>query len=1026
MVKRVTYIIGLLLIILVRIINLSAQPVEYNHPELNWLTIETDHFQVHYHKGAERTASLVAKIAEEIYPPITSLYLYEPNGKIHFIIRDHDDYSNGATYYYDNKIEIWATPMDFVLRGNHNWLRNVVTHEFTHMISLGAARKITQKIPALYFQYMGYEPEKNPYVLYGFPNRILSYPIAMTTVPNWLAEGVAQYQLAKLNYDNWDSHRDMILRTSVLDDEMLNYREMGVFGKNSLNNEKVYNHGFALVKYIADTYGVEDLRRVFREMQSPLHYTVNGALNKVLGKNERKLYKEWKSYLETMYNYRLTTIKNHLSTGKIIEEQGFANLFPLWSPDAKKFAFVSNRGHDYLSQSSLYIYDIVTGKTEKIKGGVTSSISWSPDGEKIIYSRKSKPNKYGSHFDDIYMYDLKKKKERPITRNFRAQNPDWSPNGQKLLFVTTKDGTQNIAVLDLKTKKLNHLTQFKEGQQIFAPRWSPNGQVIVFSYTRGEGRQVGLITADGKTLKVLLADNNDARDPIFAPNGKEVYFSWDHTGIFNIYSIDITNKETKQLTNVFGGAFMPSVNKAGQLLYSDFNSRGYKIALMERPIPIEESQTEYLAYSQPNLQLASGDNNDIALINRGISEQTINYNDADVPRYEAKPYGLTYGNLAFLPRVMIDYGTTKLGTYLYSSDVLNKYDIFAGFAMNRDWDYDIFGLVNYRKFRPTLFLEVYNRVLHHSEMDNNFYPFGADTTANPPDTTLINFKYNLTEVDAGLEFKLNDEQSLRPAFIYSRYRGNYHPDYTYPNGQEYPSTGYTYYIGKAIQLGWNYQKLMPSATSDINPALGRIISIKYSQEFNKFIKDFTISDYGTWVEVFDNYNYGKLELEWKEYIPLFNNGRHAINFNLQAGWIDRPVHDFFNFYAGGLVGLRGYPFYSIEGGKMIVTRTLYRFPIFNNMHLRLFHILFDKLYLGPFFDYGNAFNEDALDFSKFKKTAGVEVRLDLFSFYNFPTKIFFNAAYGFDEFTKKETDNTLLNYGKEWRYYLGISFGYFD
>ncbi len=992
--------------------------VEYNHPELNWLTIETDHFQVHYHKGAERTAALTAKIAEEIYWPITSLYLYEPDGKIHFVIRDHDDFSNGITYYYDNKIEIWASPMDFVLRGNHNWLRNVITHEFTHMISLGAARKITRKIPALYFQYMDYEPEKNPYVLYGFPNRIVSYPLAMTTVPNWLAEGVAQYQLAKLNYDNWDSHRDMILRTAVLEDELLNYREMGVFGKNSLNNEKVYNHGFALVKYIADTYGVEALRRIFREMRSPLHFTINGALKKVLGKSERQLYKEWRSYLEGMYGFRLNSIKNYVRSGKIIEKKGFANLFPIWSSDVKKYAFVSNRGHDYLSQSSLYIHDIIAGKTERIKGGISSSVSWSPDGQKIVYARKSKPNKYGSHFDDIFMYDLKKKKERPITRNFRAQNPDWSHDGQRLLFVTTKDGTQNIAVFDLNTKKLNQLTQFKEGQQIFTPRWSPNGQVIVFSYTKGEGRQISIITADGERLKVLLADGNDARDPVFTQNGKEIYFSWDRTGIFNIYSLNISSKEKKQLTNVIGGAFMPSVNKFGQLLYSDFNSQGYRIALMEKPVPIEEQQAEYLAYIHSSIQLVSGDNKDIALINRGISERTIHYNDAEVPQYETRPYSLTYGNLAFLPRVMIDYGTTKIGTYLYSSDILNKYDIFAGFAMNRDWDYDLFGMINYRKFRPTLFLEVYNKVLHHEEMDD--FPLTETDTVY----TNLKFRYDLTEVDLGLEFKLNDEHSLRPTFIYNRYNARYQPEYKY-QGQDFPAIKYTYYIGRTLQLAWNYLNFVPSASSEINPAYGRMVSIKYSREFNKFIKDFAITDYGTWVEVFDNYNYGKFELEWKEYLALINNGRHALNFHLQAGWIDRPIHEFFNFYAGGLVGLRGYPFYSIEGRKMIVARTAYRFPIFNNMNVRLFHIQFDKLYLGAFFDYGNAFDEDALELSDFKKTAGFELRLDLFSFYNFPTKIFFNAAYGLDEHIKYESDRK-LTYGKEWRYYLGISFGYFD
>jgi len=1000
-------------------INLSAQPVEYNHPELEWLTIETDHFQVHYHKGAERTAALVAKIAEEIYLPITSLYLYEPDGKIHFIIRDHDDYSNGGAYYYDNKIEIWATPMDFVLRGSHNWLRNVVTHEFTHIISLGAARKLPRSIPAFYFQYIEYEPEKNPYVIYGFPNRIVSYPLAMTIIPNWLAEGVAQLQLAKLNYDNWDSHRDMILRTSVLEGNLLNHKEMGVFGKNSLNNEKVYNHGFALVRYIADTYGVEAVRRLFQEMRRPWNMTINSALKSVIGINEKQLYEEWKSYLEKMYGYRVSTIKDNLITGKIAEEKGIANLFPIWSPDGNKFAFVSNRGSDYLSQSSLYIHNTITGITKRIKGGISSSISWSPDGSKIVYSRKSKPNKHGSHFYDIYMYDLNKRKEQALTRNFRAQSPDWSPDGKKLIMVTTKDGTQNIAVFDLKTKKLNYLTRFNEGQQIFMPRWSPDGQVIVFSFTKGVGRELGLITADGEKLEVLLSDDADARDPAFAPNGKEVYFSWDQTGIFNIYSIDIVNKKISQLTNVIGGAFMPSINNEGKLLYSDFYSQGYRISLIDQPSPVDKKKSEYLAYTHQNVQLASGDNRDIALINRSISEQSIHYNDTDLPQYLSEPYGMTYSKLTFLPRVMFEYGTTKIGTYFYSSDVINKYDIFGGFVMNSKWDYDIYGNINYRKFRPTLFLEVFNRVLHHDEM--------GDLPLTETDTvyTKLKLKYDLAEIDLGMDFKLNDEQSLRPVFIYSRYRARYQPEYKI-QGQEIPAIKYTYFTGKTLQLAWNYHNVAPSSTSDINPAFGRIISLKYSQEFNKFISDFKLTDFGTYAEVFDDYNYGKLELDWKEYIGLFQNGRHAVNLHFQAGWINRPVHEFFNFYGGGLVGLRGYPYYSIEGRKLLIGRATYRFPIFNNMNFRLFNLHFDKFYISLFYDYGNAFDEDAIDFSKFKQNAGVEFRLNLFSFYNFPTKIFFNTAYGFDRFTKVEDENILLIYGKEWRYYVGITFGYFD
>ena len=39
---------------------------EFYHPELEWRSIETEHFFVHYHSGTERTAHLVAKIAEDV------------------------------------------------------------------------------------------------------------------------------------------------------------------------------------------------------------------------------------------------------------------------------------------------------------------------------------------------------------------------------------------------------------------------------------------------------------------------------------------------------------------------------------------------------------------------------------------------------------------------------------------------------------------------------------------------------------------------------------------------------------------------------------------------------------------------------------------------------------------------------------------------------------------------------------------------------------------------------------------------
>ena len=70
------------------------------HPDLNWKTIETAHFYVHFHEGTERTANTTAKIAEEIYGPITTLYGFEPDDKTSLIISDVSDIANGATDFF--------------------------------------------------------------------------------------------------------------------------------------------------------------------------------------------------------------------------------------------------------------------------------------------------------------------------------------------------------------------------------------------------------------------------------------------------------------------------------------------------------------------------------------------------------------------------------------------------------------------------------------------------------------------------------------------------------------------------------------------------------------------------------------------------------------------------------------------------------------------------------------------------------------------------------------------------------------
>ena len=54
----------------------------------------------------------------------------------------------------------------------------------------------------------------------------------------------AQYEASRLGSDRWDSHRDMMLRTAMLDSGLVPYEEFGIFTGPGINFEKVYNQAF--------------------------------------------------------------------------------------------------------------------------------------------------------------------------------------------------------------------------------------------------------------------------------------------------------------------------------------------------------------------------------------------------------------------------------------------------------------------------------------------------------------------------------------------------------------------------------------------------------------------------------------------------------------------------------------------------------------------------------------------------------------------------------------------------------------
>lgn len=741
--------ISLLLLVLSAMSPMAAAQTDvrfYEYPQnhLDWYTIESKHFLVHFQEGNSRSAQVTSRIAEEIFVPITNLYQHQPEEKVNIILKDREDYSNGAAYFFDNKIDIWLPALDSPLRGTHNWLRNVITHEFVHIVQIQKGMKRSRKIPAFYLQWLSYEDVRRPDVLYGFPNGLITMPFATVNVPAWLAEGTAQYQTAGLFYETWDSHRDMILRTRILSDNYFSLDEMATFSsKTSLERETVYNQGFAFVIYLANRYGDEVLREITEALGQKGVFSVVEAIEIATGTSGYDVFDDWIAERKEFYQTAVESINP--TPSQTIEQDGFFNFYPQLSPDQTKLAYLSNKGIDF-GLLSLYLKDMDGEETEvavidtrefqghphhfgskdPLLSFMETSFSFSPDSKKITYS-VSKKNKYGEQYRDIFVYDIESKNSKRLSHSGRIQFPSWNNSGDMIAAVQYEKGTQNLVLLypdhpDSVTK----LTDFRNGETVATPHWNRDDTKIWFSGSDQSNRNIFVYDLETKQTTPILNDPYvDYRDPYSGPAGDYLYYTSNPDGIFNIYRLPLNGGEPQKLTSVAGGAFMPFIGKNEELYYSEYRSDGYKI--------VQANEDDLLAYTEHGSyapvysdeylpphgdfkyiqQLNEFDDSDLdafpnnikAIADTGNYEFTIDtISDTDNRTYQK--YEDTYTGFSYFPLLRFDnysqqngnngalikngefgkFGENLLrdvkpGVYFSSRDVIDKLSLFGGLML---------------------------------------------------------------------------------------------------------------------------------------------------------------------------------------------------------------------------------------------------------------------------------------------------------------------------------------------------------
>ena len=219
-----------------------------------------------------------------------------------------------------------------------------------------------------------------------------------------------------------------------------------------------------------------------------------------------------------------------------------------WHPEGHQFVF----GGITAGKASLAIIDTDTGRLLREKQfpelGEILNPSWSPDGRFIAFSATD-----GAH-SDLFIYDLDADTVRSLMHDSYADlQPTWSPDGKQLAFVTDRyttrleqlePGRTQLALVDVESGRLTALPTFPQGKSI-SPQWTPNGQRISFLSDRTGITNVYAIDV-GSGQIVQLTDLNTGASGITALSpalsssidAKHLAFSAYDNGDLNVYIID--------------------------------------------------------------------------------------------------------------------------------------------------------------------------------------------------------------------------------------------------------------------------------------------------------------------------------------------------------------------------------------------------------------------------------------------------------------------------------------------------------